>query len=226
MVDAAGVDDRGAEDGEDFLAGLARCGAWPAAISRTVTPLGFSLDTGLAMNSNRLCRAANSAGKTRSPWRPTTMRSPMRHVGHRHAAGGRPFRVDEDAAVHLLVLDLDPLAAETHLRAVVGRAVEVLGKRPVHVGGHDVAIVRGDRGGTVVVDLAEDLLQHFGGRRPHLDAGEAGIGLALADADVLEDVRPAVRQDLVQHLGQEQRIDDVALDLDLFDEPGRCSARR
>ncbi len=84
----------------------------------------------------------------------------------------------------------------------------------------------GDRGGTVVVDLAEDLLQHFGGRRAHFDPGEAGIGLALADADVLEDVGAAARQDLVEHLGQEQRVDDVALNLDLFDEPSRCRAGR
>ena len=59
-----------------------------AAISRTVTPLGFSLETGLAMNSNRFCRAVVSAGKTRSPCRPTTMRSPMRTsvIGMQRAA--------------------------------------------------------------------------------------------------------------------------------------------
>ncbi len=44
-----------------------------AAISRTVTPLGFSLETGLAMNSKRFWRAVVSAGKTRSPRRPTTI---------------------------------------------------------------------------------------------------------------------------------------------------------
>jgi hypothetical protein len=40
--------------------------------------LGFSLDTGLAMNSNRFARACDSAGKTRSPCRPTTIGSPLR----------------------------------------------------------------------------------------------------------------------------------------------------
>ena len=34
-------------------------------------------------------------------------------------------------------------------------------------------------------------------------------------------VGAAARQDLVEHLGQEQRVDDVAVDLDFLDEAGR-----
>ena len=57
-----------------------------AAISRTVTSFGFSLETGLCMNSNRCCRAAVSAGRTRSPCRPTTMRIALADVDHGDAA--------------------------------------------------------------------------------------------------------------------------------------------
>ena len=49
--------------------------AW--AISRTLTALGFSLETALVMNSNSSCFfSAASIGKTRMPVRPTTTRSP------------------------------------------------------------------------------------------------------------------------------------------------------
>src|SRR5262249_48787213 len=56
--------------------------------------------------------------------------------------------------------------------------------------------------------------------RPHLDPRVARVVLPLADPDVVENVRATVREDLVQHLGQDQRVDDVAVDLDLFDERG------
>src|SRR5262249_39566954 len=44
--------------------------------------------------------------------------------------------------------------------------------------------------------------------------------------DVLDDVGAAVGQDFVEHLGQEQRIDDVSLDLDVLDETRSGSSRR
>jgi hypothetical protein len=52
----------------------------------------------------------------------------------------------------------------------------------------------------------------------------AGVRLPLADADVLDDVGAAVREDLVEHLGQKQRIDDVPLDFDFLDKSllARC----
>ena len=106
-----------------------------AAISRTVTPLGFSLDTGLAMNSNRLCRAAVSRGEDAQALPADDDRDrpcARRVIGRQRAVVSSD--VDQDAAIHLLILDLDPVAAEADLRAVVGGAVEALGKGPVHVG--------------------------------------------------------------------------------------------
>ena len=50
------------------------------------------------------------------------------------------------------------------------------------------------------------------------------VGLALADANVLEDVGGTAGEDLIEHLGQEQRVDDVARHLHFFDE-GRLSSR-
>jgi hypothetical protein len=67
------------------------------------------------------------------------------------------------------------------------------------------------RDGAVVVDGVEDLVQPLRRVGPHLDPGEAAISLAAADADVLDDVVAAVGEDLVEHLGQDERIDDVPL---------------
>src|SRR5213082_3108796 len=76
-----------------------------AAISRTATPLGFSLNTGLAMTSKRFCRAAVSA-ENAQPLPADDNAVSSADVGHGQAAGGRPFEIDEDAAVHFLVLDV------------------------------------------------------------------------------------------------------------------------
>ena len=50
------------------------------------------------------------------------------------AAEARARRSMHDRGVHALVLDLDPLAADADLRAVVGRRVEVVGRAAVAVG--------------------------------------------------------------------------------------------
>src|SRR5262249_43524091 len=139
-------------------------------------------------------------------------------VGHGQAAGGAAVGVDQDAAVHLLVLDLDPLAVQADLGAVVGGAVKALRKGAVHVGGDGDAVAGADRHGAVVVDGVEDLAQGVGRGGAHLKLGVAVVGLPLADVDVLDDVGAAVRQDLVEDLGQEERVDDVAVQLDFLDE--------
>ncbi len=55
-------------------------------------------------------------------------------------------------------------------------------------------------------------------RRPNLyPAPMARVRLPLADLDVLDDVIAAVRQDGIEHLRQQQRIDDVAVQFDFFD---------
>ena len=87
---------------------------------------------------------------------------------------------------------------------------------------HAVACTSGD--GPMIVDGVENVLRGSA-RSPARTSMRAiaGIGLPLADADVLDDVGAAVRQDFVEDLGQEQRIDDVALQLDGFLERVRLS---
>src|SRR5262249_33295243 len=100
----------------------------------------------------------------------------------------------------------------------VGGAVETFGEAAIEIGPDDRAIAggRGDR--AMVVNVVEDFLEQAAVWRANFETGETRIVLALADPEILDDVRAAPRQDFIQHFGQQQRIDDVALQLDLFDE--------
>ena len=55
------------------------------------------------------------------------------HVGHGDTSGARAVPIDQDSAVHLLIVDVDPAAAQAGLCGLVGGAVEVVGKRAVLV---------------------------------------------------------------------------------------------
>src|SRR5205823_2106359 len=90
----------------------------------------------------------------------------------------------------------------------------------VGVGGGGGAVGRVDRDGPVRVDLGQDALQHLGGVGPDLDADVGRVVLSLADPELLDLVGGPAGQDGVEHLGQEQRVDDVTAHLDVFDVPG------
>jgi hypothetical protein len=77
----------------------------------------------------------------------------------------------------------------------------------------------------MVVDDAEDLVQPVAVGCPHLEPGDTGVRAALADADVLDDVGAAAGQNLIEHLGQQERVDDVTLQLDFFDDVGHDAPR-
>ena len=164
------------------------------------------------MNSNSSCRRISaSGGKTRMPVPADDDAVAGLHRGHRHAAGRAALGVDHDAAVHLLVLDVDPLAAEPDLGAEVGGAVEALGERAVHVGRRRCGSRPASTGtapcGWISARIASSCSARVGA---HLDAGVAGVVLPLAELQRLDVVPAAARQDLVEHLRQQQRIDDVA----------------
>ena len=63
----------------------AACGTARWAIWRMATPLGFSVETVLFMNSNACCSTVRFCGNTRTPAWPTTIGQPALHVGHRQA---------------------------------------------------------------------------------------------------------------------------------------------
>ena len=220
VIAAAGVNDGGAEYGEDFPpASFVRRMA--AAISRTVTPLGFSLETGLVMNSKRFCRASASRGEDAQTVPADHDRDRRRAPrSSAYIAPAAALRIDEDAAVHFLIFHLHPFAVEPNLGAVVGRAIKTLWESAFDVGRSDYAIRRLDGDGAVVVDGVEDFAEFLGRRSADFDASVAGVVLALTDANVLDGEGAAAREDFVENLGQQQRVDDVPADFDFLNEGG------
>ena len=58
-------------------------------------------------------------------------------------------------------------------------------------------------------------------RRPEdIDAGVAGIVALLADLDLADRKGSAIGQDFIQHFGQDQRINDMPAQFDLFGKHG------
>src|SRR5205823_15007786 len=105
---------------------------------------------------------------------------------------------------------------EADLSAIIGGAVKVFGKGAVHVRGHDGAVLSKGRHSAVVVDDVEDFLQDWLSRSANFNADIGRIGLVLADADVLQIKAPAVRQNFIEHFGQDEGVDDVSLDFDFL----------
>ena len=69
----------------------------------------------------------------------------------------------------------------------------------------------------MVGNLGKYLLQLCVGLGTDFDQGKAGIGSFLADADILDEERAAARSDAIQDFGQDEAVDYVAADLDVFD---------
>src|SRR5690606_20012755 len=82
---------------------------------------------------------------------------------HRHGAGPGAALVearDDDAAVHLRVLDRDPPAADLHVGGEVGGGAEPGGQDAGPVGGDELGVAPGGAAGAV---HGEPLAQHVEG---------------------------------------------------------------
>ena len=153
-------------------------------------------------------------------------RQPDRHMDHRHAPGASGLGVESDAAVHLLVLDVDPAAVDSDLRLLVGGAVEVLRESRGDVSRHSPRVLGVDRRGAVLDEVADDRVEGLGRVGVDADPRVAGVGPLDADRALVDLERPPHLEDAVKDLRQQERIDDVAANLDLVDRAGRLSGGR
>ena len=86
-------------------------GAGRGRSARMATPLGFSRRDGAAHELEGLRRRGTARRETRGPLRGRRRSaSPTPGLVHRQAAGRPSPRLDQDAAVHLLVVDRNPVA--------------------------------------------------------------------------------------------------------------------
>ena len=132
VADAAGMDDGRAEDCEDLFPRLA-CAPHGLGDLPDGHALGFLAGdrAGHELEQVLPCRHLRREDAQSLPADHDGVA--LAHIGHRHARAARAFGIDQDAAVHLLIFDLDPLAVQANLCPVVRGAVEAFGKRPVHV---------------------------------------------------------------------------------------------
>ena len=133
VLAAAGVDDGGAEHGQDFLAGVLRAAHGGGDLAHRHA-LGLLAGNRAGHELEQVLPGLGVGREDAQPLPADDDAVADAHVGHRQAAGGAALRIDEDAAVHFLIFHLDPLAVEANLGAVVGRAVKALREGAVHVG--------------------------------------------------------------------------------------------
>ena len=129
------------------------------AIRRMASSFGFSVETALFMKPNVSASRGRSSGKTRTPAWPITIVSPTRtsFIGTQRAVPRE--RSIDDAAVHLLIVDRNPLATQPDLRPLVRRAIKSLGKGAGDVGLGQSAIAGVGGRGAVIGDQRQDVVQ-------------------------------------------------------------------
>src|SRR5438105_5633091 len=134
-----------------------------------------------------------------------------------HGLGADPRRVANDQrAVHLRVLDVDPVTTQANLCREVGRRVEALGKNAVGLARFEERVSGTDPVGAVQLQLGDQRRQHVFVAGDDLDAGPAGVDARSADLHVDDVIVGPGVDDGVEDLGQDERVDDVAFDLDDF----------
>jgi hypothetical protein len=144
---------------------------------------------------------------------------PQADAGHGHAAGGTSG-IDEDSAVHFLILDIDPIAADADLRAKIGAAIEAIRERAVDIGDRRDTIADMSGHGPVRVNLGQDAVQLCGRLGGNLNAGMTGVVLLFAKLKMLDMVSAAAAENGIEHLGQQQTVDNVPGHFDMFDDFG------
>ena len=186
------------------------------ATSCTICALGFSLLTLEAMNSNGWLSRGRSSGSTRMPRWPVTKRSPAPTslIDTVSAVpSSRSTRMPQSIS-GCSTRTQSPCDADE--RDQVGGRVEALGEDAVHVARleHDVLRLHGDH--AVVGDGREDLVEVRGvaAEDAHHRVGRVVLHAPDLEREHLElavEVHHAVH-DLRHH----ERVDEVALDLDVL----------
>ena len=179
-----------------------------AAMRATLPSTRRSDETSLLMNAKPRRSRSRNSGVTRMPSCPQTIGSPAltsRSFRHAGASAG-----DDDDRVHALLLDLHPRPSEAHVRAVVGRRVEVVGHAAIllrRLRRARCARCTGWQPNVVSCCSRSSSTRRVGRRDAHLDA--RGVVVGAADVELQDLVGGLELDDLVEDRGQEARVDQV-----------------
>ena len=135
-------------------------------------------------------------------------RTDLVHWRGAHGLGGH-----DDPAVHLRVLDGAPTVIDAHVGRQVGRRVEALGQHAVTVGGHERRVAVMHTIHAVDLQLLEQRIDGAVVGRADLDARAARVDVRAPELELVDVVIRARLDDQIEHLGEQQGVDDVTLEL-------------
>jgi hypothetical protein len=138
------------------------------------------------------------------------------HVGHSHTACFVCSGLDHNSAVHFLIRNGPPSAIEPDFGPLIGRAVKSFGERSLDIGGLKARIIDCCGHCAVVGNLREDLAQSIAAIGTNFKQGITGVGSPLADGHVLDLECAPAGGDHIEDLGQDQAVDDVTANLNIF----------
>src|SRR5215475_6373653 len=117
--------------------------------------------------------------------------------------------VNGDGAINDPGRHLDLLTVEANKSLLVGSDVELEWEHTVSWSGGNLSVCPLHYFGALLAKTQDELVQRFACFGGHFDSGKALIRAFPADLDFSDFEVPAVRQNLVEHLWQDERINDV-----------------
>src|SRR5882672_3359258 len=103
-------------------------------------------------------------------------------------------------------------------RLLIGRDIEVIGKDSISGSRSKLDVGLFDDFGAVLAQTADNVIDDLGRGSKDVDASVAGIVALLADLNFTNGKNAAICQNLVEHLGQDEGVDNVAAQFYLFGE--------
>ena len=133
-----------------------------------------------------------------------------------HRSGGAFFSINRNCTVHHRGPDFDLLLVESNERLLVGGHIKIARENSVRWRLGQLCLSAFDNFGAVLSQSQNQFVERFTGFSRDFDAREALIGPLFSDLDLANLEIRAVRQDLIQYLGQNERINNVTAQLDGF----------
>ena len=122
--------------------------------------------------------------------------------------------VDDDHGVHALAFDLDPLAADAHVRAQIGRRIEIVGHAAVAVGLAQQRVPLLDGAAAELHQILDQPAQAGGRRRRNLERNARELVVGAADGEIQHLERAAALDHLVEDRVENVRVDQMAFGAD------------
>src|SRR4029453_8830822 len=133
-----------------------------------------------------------------------------------YRSGGTFLSVNSNRAIHHRRPDFDLLAVKPNERLLVGCNIEIARENSVRGGPGQLRVRAFDNFGAVLPPSQNELVERFSCLGRDFHSREALVHAFFPDLDLANLEIRAVRQNLIEHLRQNKRIDNVTAQLDRF----------